>query len=122
MFEPGHLHHSNTIASDDVPAFSLDLFYEVHQGTREGAMLQMCLSGEVAGEAFEERFELHRDTAFNFASVVSRLAQKHGVPVSHSLIMPGHAEFDLMFEDIRQKLGIHSGDAVNFDHLQQDGF
>jgi hypothetical protein len=52
-------------------------------------MLHMCLRGEVAGEAFEERVELHRDTAFNFASVASRLAQKHGVSVSQNLIMRG---------------------------------
>jgi hypothetical protein len=68
---------------------STSIFYEVHQGPREGAMLHICLRGEVAGEAFEERVELHRDTAFNFASVASRLAQKHGVPVSHNLIMRG---------------------------------
>lgn len=121
MFEPGHLHRANTIASGDMPLFSVDLFYEVRQDPSEGPMLHMRLQGQVNGQAFEEVFELHRDTAFNFASVASRLAHKHGLPINNSLIMRSHAEYDLMFEDIRSKLGAHSGEPVNFDHLQQDG-
>lgn len=72
MFEPGHLHRANTIASGDMPLFSVDLFYEVRQDPNEGPMLHMRLQGQVNGQAFEEVFELHRDTAFNFASVASR--------------------------------------------------
>ncbi|MCE5362754.1 DUF5064 family protein [Pseudomonas anguilliseptica] len=121
MFEPGHLHRANTIASGDMPLFSVDLFYEVRQDPSEGPMLHMRLQGQVNGQAFEEVFELHRDTAFNFASVASRLAHKHGLPINNSLIMRSHAEYDLMFEDIRSKLGAHSGEPVNLDHLQQDG-
>ncbi len=30
-------------------------------------------------------------------------------------------EFDRMFNDIREKLGAKSGEAVNFDHLEKDG-
>lgn len=121
MFEPGHLHRANTVGSAEQPAFSIDLYYEVRQDSAEGAMLHMRMVGEVAGKAFEENFELHRDTAFNFASVASRLAQKHGLAPEHSLIMHGHHEYDLMFEDIRSKLGSHSGDPVDLDHLEKDG-
>lgn len=122
MFEPGHLHRANQFASADQPVFSIDLYYEVRQDPVEGAMLHMRMVGEVAGKAFEEQFELHRDTAFNFASVATRLAQKHGLPTSHSMIMRGHGEYDQMFEHIRSILGTHSGDPVDLDHLEKDGF
>ena len=121
MFEPGHLHRANAIGTAEQPVFSIDLYYEVRQDPNEGAMLHLRMVGEVAGKAFEEVFELHRDTAFNFASVASRLAQKHGLPPEHSLILHGHREYDLMFEDIRTKLGSHSGDPVDLDHLEKDG-
>jgi hypothetical protein len=121
MFEPGHLHRANPVATPDQPAFSIDLYYEVRQDPVEGPMLHMRLVGDVAGKAFEEQFELHRDTAFNFASVASRLALKHGMPANFSLIMRGHQEYDQMFADIRTKLGSHTGDTVDLDHLEKDG-
>jgi hypothetical protein len=60
MFEPGHLHRANPVATPDQPTFSIDLNYEVRQDPVEGPMLHMHLVGEVAGKAFEEQFELHR--------------------------------------------------------------
>ena len=84
-------------------------------------MLHMHMVGDLAGKTFEERFELHRDTAFNFASVATRLARKHGFPTNTSLIMRNHQEYDQMFADIRAKLGAHTGDTVNLDHLEKDG-
>ncbi|HBX54339.1 DUF5064 family protein [Pseudomonas sp. UBA2684] len=121
MFEPGHLHLGNPIASAAQPAFSIDLYYEVRHDPAEGAMLHMRMVGELAGKAFEESFELHRDTAFNFASVATRIAMKHGLPTNTSLIMRNHQQYDQMFEDIRRKLGAHAGDPVDLDHLEKDG-
>lgn len=121
MFESGHLHRANSVATADQPLFSIDLYYQVRQDPSEGAMLHMRMVGEVAGKPFEEEFELHRDTAFNFASVASRIAVKHGLPTRISLIARTHQEYDQMFADIRTKLGSHSGDTVNLDHLEKDG-
>ncbi|MDD1509777.1 DUF5064 family protein [Pseudomonas sp. CNPSo 3701] len=121
MFEPGHFHRSNSVANGDVPIYTVDLHYDIRQDAAEGPMLQMSLKGEIDGAPFEEAFELHRDTAFNFASVVSRLAHKHGLPTSLVLISHEHEEFDQMFEDIRHRLDAHSGDPVDLDHLQKDG-
>lgn len=121
MFEPGHLHRANTLPTAELPTFSVDLYYEVRQDAAQGPMLHMRLQGHVADKAFEEVFELHRDTAFNFASVATRLAQKHGLPTNQGLIMRSHAEYDQMFEDIRSKLGARSGEPVNLDHLETDG-
>jgi hypothetical protein len=121
MFEPGHFHRGNTLATPEVPLFSVDLHYHVRQDPSEGPMLHMRMQGQVGGKAFEEVFELHRDIAYNFASVATRLAHKHGLPINQGLIMRGHAEYDQMFEDIRTKLGSVSGDSVNLDHLEKDG-
>ena len=35
MFEPGHLHRVNPVATPDQPAYSIDLYYEVHPGGEE---------------------------------------------------------------------------------------
>lgn len=121
MFQPGHLHRANTLATADTPLFSIDLYYDVRHDPSEGPMLQMRMCGQVDGKVFEDVFELHRDTAYNFASVASRLAHKHGLPTNSSLIMRSHAEYDQMFADIRTKLGAHSGESVNLDHLEKDG-
>ena len=118
MFEPGHLHRSSLAGQVD---YTVDLFYEVRQDPQEGPMMHFRMTGQIAGKAFEDEFELHRDTAFNFASVASRMAAKHGLPTNHSLIMRGHDEFDRMFEDIRSKLNARPGDSVDLDHLEKDG-
>ena len=118
MFEPGHLHRASLPGQID---FAVDLFYEVRRDPKEGPMMHFRMEGHIAGKAFKDEFELHRDTAFNFASVATRMAAKHGLPTNHSLIMRGHAEFDKMFEDIRDKLGAKPGEAVDFDHLERDG-
>ena len=121
MFEPGHLHRANPVGTADQPVFSIDLYYEVRQDPAEGPMLHMRLVGEIEGKAFEEEFELHRDTAFNFASVAARIARKHGLPADASLLQRKHSEYDQMFADIRTKLDMHAGDTVNLDHLEKDG-
>ena len=118
MFEPGHLHLASQPGQT---AYAIDLCYEVRNDSGEGPMMHFRMQGQIAGKAFGEEFELHRDTAFNFASIASRIAARHGLPANHSLIMRGHADFDRMFEDIRNKLGARPGDAVDFDHLQRDG-
>lgn len=121
MFEPGHLHRSSPPGLVGLPNCSIDFYYEVRQDPREGPMLHGRLVGEIDGKPFEEVFEMHRDTAFNFASVISHLVAKHGLPPNHSPIMRAHEEYDAIFEDIRAKLHVQPGEAVNFDHLKRDG-
>jgi len=119
MFEPGHLHR--TSLPGDSPAWHLDLHYDVQQDAREGPMLCLHLSGERDGQPFAEELRLHRDTALNFASQVGRVAERHGLPVAeHSPVLSDHAEFDRMFEDIRQRLALQPGEPVDLEHVQQD--
>ena len=121
MFQPGHLHRSNPPGVAGQPSYRIDFYYEVRQDPKEGAMLHGRLVGEIDGKAFEEVFEMHRDTAFNFASVISRLVVKHGLHPNASPIMREHKEYDAIFEDIRAKLHASPGETVNLDHLEQDG-
>lgn len=118
---PGHLHRVNLVATKDRPAFNVDIYYDVVQDPAEGKMLHIELIGQVSGTSFEESFKLHSDTAYNFASVITRAAHKHGIPVNQSLIMRNHKEYDLMFADIRKRLDLRAGDPINLDHLDSDG-
>ena len=117
MFTPGHLNRTNVPGG---PQYSIDVFYEVRRDPKEGMLLHFKMSGQVAGRTFVEEFDMHRDTAFNFASLLARAAVKHGLPANESLIMRGHAEYDAMFADIREKLGTKPGDPVNLDNLEKD--
>ena len=121
MFEPGHLHRRNIPGMPGVPEFAVDIYYDVRNDPKEGAMMHFKLEGHINGKAFVEEFDMHRDTAFNFASVISRLVVKHGLHANASPIMRGHKEYDAIFEDIRSKLHAKPGEAVNLDHLEQDG-
>lgn len=121
MFRPGHLHLDNHYATADVPHYQLNVHYEVKNDTGEGTLLHFQVDGQINDHTFSESFDMHRDTAFNFALVLSRLAQKHGLPTTHNLLMRQHDDFDAMFEDIRHKLKVQPGDQVNLEHCQQDG-
>jgi hypothetical protein len=79
------------------------------------------LLGEVDDERFEEGFALRRDAAFDFASVVSRIAMKHGRPPDASPILRDHEAFDAMFEDVRGPLQVEPGEPVDLDRLLKDG-
>ncbi|UVE18873.1 DUF5064 family protein [Pseudomonas sp. LS44] len=116
MFEPGHLHLTN-LAGLHQQEFSIDLNYEVRQDPAEGAVMHFRMVGEIDAKPFEEEFELRRDTAFNFASVATRVAAKHGLKTGFGPVVRSHKEFDAMFEDIREKLNAHPGDPVDLDRL-----
>ena len=104
MFEPGHVHVSNPVAALGLPAYSVDIHYEVRPDSKGGATVHFRMLGEIAGKAFEESFEMSHDTVFNFASTVGKVAAKYGMPPNHSPVLRHHKEFDATFEDIRSKL------------------
>ena len=122
MFEPGHLHRSSVGALPGTPEFAVDIYYEVRQDAAEGVMLHFRMVGQIEGKQFAEEFELHRDTAFNFASSIMRIASKHGFHPNFGPVLRNHKEYDLMFDDIRNKLKAVPGEPVNLDHLLKDGF
>ncbi|MCM2331188.1 MAG: DUF5064 family protein [Pseudomonas sagittaria] len=104
MFEPGHVHVFNPVAALGLPTYNVDLHYEVRPGAKEGPVVHFRMAGEIAGKSFEDEFEMSHDTVFNFASMVGKVAARHGMPVNHSPVLRHHKEFDATFEDIRAKL------------------
>lgn len=121
MFKPGHLHRSTPLNMPHMPKFDIDVFYEVRRDPSEGMLMHFKVAGTIEGREFCEEFDMHRDTAFNFASLISKAVVKHGLHPNSSPIMRGHAEYDAMFNDIREQLGAQPGEPVNFDHLEKDG-
>lgn len=121
MFKSGHLHRTNPIDMPHQPKFDINVFYGVRRDPVEGVLMHFRVVGTIAGREFCEEFDMHRDTAFNFASPITKAVVKHGLPPSAGPIMPQHAEYDAMFEDIRLQLGTQTGEPVDFDHLNKDG-
>lgn len=110
-FTPGHLHRANKTPIDGQPAYCVSLYYDVLHDEKEGSILHMRLVGEVEGKPVDESFSLPRSTAYNFASVATRLAHKHGMPRDNGLIKYNHKLYDLMYADIRKRLELCSADA-----------
>jgi len=120
MFEPGHLHRAFS-GVPGIPTGHVDVFYEVHHDAAEGTLMHFKVTGNLDGKDFTEEFDMHRDTAFNFASLIAKAVVKQGLPSAVSPIMRNHKEYDAMFEDIRKKLDAKSGEAVNLTNLEKDG-
>ncbi|WP_027896395.1 DUF5064 family protein [Zestomonas thermotolerans] len=116
MFEPGHLHLVN-LPGLGTQELDIHLYYEVRNDSEKGPVVHFRMTGEIEGRNFEEEFELRRDTAFNFASVATRLAAKHGLHPQLGPVVRNHRDYDAMFEDIREKLSAHPGEPVDLDRL-----
>lgn len=116
MFEPGHLHITHPAVQPEDVGYDIHIRYEVSQ-TDSGEGMHFSLDGEINGKPFSDEFELPKDKAYNFASEASRIAEKHGLPKDidmHAM----NGQYDAMFEDIRAKLDVKSGDPVKPEHLE----
>jgi hypothetical protein len=120
MFEPGHLHRAFP-SVPGMPAGHIDVYYEVRNDPAEGMLMHFKVIGDLDGKVFTEEFDMHRDTAFNFASLIAKAVVKQGLPTAVTPIMRNHQEYDAMFDDIRDKLGAQAGETVDLDHLEKDG-
>lgn len=96
MFEPGHL-HLVSLPGLDQQDINIHIRYEVRQNAESGAYVHFDMDGEIDGKPFSDSFELPRDTAFNFASDATRVAQKHGLHPKFGAITRVHKEYDAMF-------------------------
>jgi hypothetical protein len=117
MFEPGHLHICHTALQASDFSYDIHIRYEVCENPAQGTSMLFAMEGQVQGQTFQEAFELPRDLAFNFAHDANRIAIKHGLAPTATLPLAMHKDYDLMFEDVRQKLGAESGDPVKPEHL-----
>lgn len=118
MYQPGHLHLEHApVQSHDV-AYQLDIRYEVAQA-EHGRAMHFTIQGEIAGKPVDASFDLPRDMAFNFASSIDHVAREHGLPKTQVIPVSLHKQYDAMFEDIRAKLDLHSGEPVDPEHLDR---
>ena len=72
----------------------------------------------IQGKDMRETFFLPKDQAYNFASNVTKIAEKYGIPKAHSQIGSIHKHYDLMFEDMREQLNMKSGDPVDLKNFE----
>jgi hypothetical protein len=117
MFESGHLHLAHPAVLPDDGGYDIHIRYEVSQTADSTEGMHFIVEGEINGQTFTDEFELPKDKAYNFASEASRIAEKHGLPKDvdmHAM----HGQYDAMFEDIRHKLDMKSGDPVKPEHLE----
>ena len=118
MFEPGHLHIERHALTPDDVSYNLHLEYEVTQDPKEGKGMTFTLHGSMQGKDMKESFFLPKDQAYNFASNVTKIAEKYGIPKAYSAIGSTHKHYDAMFEDVRVQLNMKSGDPVKPEHLE----
>jgi len=118
MFEPGHLHIIRAALQPSDHTYDIDIHYDIRQDAKDGAVVHFIVEGQIQGKDFKDEFELLRDKAYNFASVISRITIKHGLPNSDCLPLTEHKQYDEMFEDIRERLKVKSGEPVKPEHLQ----
>ncbi|WP_440812531.1 DUF5064 family protein [Pseudomonas syringae] len=118
MYEPGHLHLTHVALQPSDISYDIHLRYVVNEDPKEGTSMHFTMQGEIGGKPFEEQFQLTRDLAFNFARDASRIAIRHGLPNSAALPIASHKDYDQMFEDIRNKLNVKSGEPVKPEHLE----
>ena len=118
MFEPGHLHITHVALLPSDVSYTLDLHYQTASDAVEGPGMQFTLTGNLAGETVEESFQLPRDSAFNFASQIDRIARRHGLPEGQKLLLIDHHDYDRMFADVREQLDRHSGDPMQPEHIR----
>ncbi|BBP83111.1 MULTISPECIES: DUF5064 family protein [Pseudomonas] len=117
-FEPGHLHIERHALNEHDVSYNLCIDYEVSQDPKEGKGMLFTLHGSIMGKDLKETFFLPKDLAYNFASNVTKIAEKYGIPKAMSGIGSMHKHYDAMFEDVRAQLNMKSGDPVNPEHLE----
>lgn len=85
---------------------------------RKGKGIQFTMHGSLQGKGHERDLLPAQGRGYNFANNVTRIAEKYGIPRTHSQIGSVHKHYDLMFEDIRKQLDMKSGDPVNLEHFE----
>lgn len=117
-FKPGHLHiERHALTKDDV-SYNLCLDYEVGKNANGEKGIQFTMHGSIQGKDIKETFFLPKAEAYNFANNVTKIAEKYGIPKTHSQIGSVHKHYDLMFEDIRKQLDMKSGDPVDLKNFE----
>ena len=120
QYKPGHVHIERTALNKNDHSYALNIEYEATQDPKEGMGIQFHMHGSIEGKPVDERFFLAKDQVLpSFLMQLSRKAQSYLPPPKkfENLGSP-HKLYDYMFEDIRQKLDVKSGDPIRPEHLE----
>lgn len=120
QFQPGHVHIMRTALNSNDYSYELNINYEVAQDPREGRGIEFRMHGSIEGKQVDEKFFLTKDQVLpSFLSITTRKAQSY-LPEGKKFESLGspHKLYDAMFEDIRAKLDVKSGDPIKPEHLQ----
>ncbi|AGZ36816.1 DUF5064 domain-containing protein [Pseudomonas sp. SWI6] len=120
QFKPGHVHIERDALNKNDHSYDLNIEYEASQDPREGRGIQFRMHGSIEGKDVDEKFFLAKDQVLpSFLMVLSRKAQAHlPPPKKFETLSSPHKIYDAMFEDIRIKLDVKSGDPIKPEHLE----
>jgi len=119
MYEPGRL-DVQRLGNPQQPAFRLSLTYEVTPPSRE-QVVRFDLNGTVGEQTVRETFELRRDVACNFLSVISRRLRGYGLAPRTACVFSWHNDYDPLFDDLRRRLQLKPGDPVDLEWFLSRG-
>ncbi|MGE7993593.1 DUF5064 family protein [Pseudomonas sp. NPDC089554] len=119
QFKPGHVHIERTALNTADHSYDLNIEYEATQDSSNGRGIQFRMHGSIEGKPVDEKFFLAKDEVLpSFLMVLTRRAQAHlPAPKKFEALPSPHPLYDAMFEDIREKLDVKSGDPVKPEHL-----
>ncbi|WP_449434682.1 DUF5064 family protein [Pseudomonas putida] len=119
QYQPGHVHIERTALNKNDHSYDLNIEYEAATDPKEGRGIQFHMHGKIEGKEVEERFFLAKDQVLpSFLSITSRKAQAYLAPhQKFETLGSPHKLYDAMFEDIRAKLDVKSGDPIKPEHL-----
>ncbi|WP_397447983.1 DUF5064 family protein [Pseudomonas sp. NA-150] len=119
QFTPGHLHVERTALQKSDHSYDLIIEYKVDQDPSLGKGVRFTVKGQIQGKEALEEFFLPKEEAFNFARDLSKVFAKHGVPKEQQIqIHANNKIYDKVFEDIREKLAIKSGDPIDIKDFE----
>ncbi|MDD1013338.1 MULTISPECIES: DUF5064 family protein [Pseudomonas] len=119
QFQPGHVHIERTALNKADHSYDLNIEYAVvREANKHG--IDFHMHGSIEGKTVEEKFFLSKEEVLpSFLSVATRRAQSYmPSPKKFESLGSTHKIYDLMFEDIREKLDVKSGDSVNPEHFE----
>ncbi|WDY57066.1 DUF5064 family protein [Pseudomonas sp. PSKL.D1] len=119
-YEPGHVHIERTALNKADHSYDLKIDYEATQDQQKGRGILFRMHGSIEGKPVDESFFLRKEEVLpRFLMDLSRKAQAHlPAPKKFESLPSPHPLFDKMFEDIRQKLNVKSGDPIKPENLE----
>ncbi|MGV8918869.1 MAG: DUF5064 family protein [Pseudomonas sp.] len=118
-FTPGHLHVSRVALQESDHSYDLNIEYKADQEPSKGKGIRFTVNGQIQHKEVKEEFFLPKEEAFNFTRDLSKIFGKYGVAKEQQIqVHVNNPVYNQMFEDIREKLAIHSGDPIDLKDFE----